>query len=107
MRRRQRWSIQVDQYPKPGEKMYGPRTVIESKVKERDYAANIGVPNAEVDEIFIDGWFHLEGMDTNRYWANIGGLHVNVTVDGKTGRAKAVTWDLEGEDGVQYNGKGS
>ena len=102
-RRRQKWSIQVDQYPKPGQKMYGPRTIIESKVEERDYSANIGVPNTEVDEIFIDGWFHLECMDTNQYWMRIGGLAVNVQVDGKTGRAKSVVWEVEDQqDGVEY-----
>jgi hypothetical protein len=101
-RRRQRWSIQVDQYPKPGEKMYGPRTVIESKLTERDYATNIGVPNTEVDEVIIDGWCHIENMNTNAYWMSIGGLHIDVTIDGKTGRAKKVIYRVEGEDGVEY-----
>jgi hypothetical protein len=88
--------------------MYGPRTIIESRVKERNYATNIGLPNTEVDEIVIDHWFHLEGMDTNQYWMRIGGLAVNVQVDGKTGCAKSVMWELDApDDGVEYSGEGA
>ncbi len=107
-RRRQRWVVQVDQYPKPRQQTSGPRTIIESRVKERDYAVGIGVPNTEVDEVFIDGWFHLEQMDTNQYWMRIGGLAVNVTVDGKTGRAKRVMWEVDDpQDGCEYDGVGT
>ena len=98
-RRRQRWSIQVDEYPAKGQKMYGPQTIVSSwgRGDTDDYATNIGVPNTELDEIFIDGWFHLEGMSTNQYWMRIGGLTVNVQVDGKTGQAKMVTWEDVGD----------
>jgi hypothetical protein len=81
--------------------MFGPRTVIESKSKERDYASSTEVPNTEVDEIFIDGWLHIECMDTNEYWMTVGGLDINVTV-GKDGRAKKVTYRVEDEPGVEY-----
>lgn len=104
-RRRQRWSIQVDEYPPKGERMYGPRTVIKSHHPSRPLPGHdqteIVVGNTEVDEIFIDGWLHIELMGGRTYWANIGGLDINVTVD-KDGRAKKVTYRVEAEDGVEY-----
>jgi hypothetical protein len=43
-------------------------------------------------------------MDTNSYWMNIGGLTVNVQVDGRTGKAKRVMWELDSpEDGCEYD----
>ena len=100
-RRKQRWSIQVDQYPAKGQRMYGPRTVITSHKDDSHVRDDIGVPNTEVDEIFIDRWAHIEAMSKNCYWMNIGGLDITVTV-GKDGRAKKVTYRVEAEDGVEY-----
>lgn len=100
-RRRQRWSIQVDEYPKPGEKMFGPRTIVDSHPKIRDYATSIPVENTEVDEIFIDSWFHLEAMDRGVYWLNVAGIVLTVSVD-KKGKPTLVTVEHEERDGVTY-----
>lgn len=65
--------------------------------------------NTEVDELVIDRWFHIEQMDKNRYWMDIGGLTVNVTV-AKDGTAKHVMWELDGRaDGTAttFNGEDS
>lgn len=103
-RRRQKWSVQLDQYPPTGQKMYGPRTIIESTVEDRSYATNIGLPNNEVDEIFIDGWAHIEAMDDREYWVDIAGVVINVSLDRK-GNPTVVTVEFEKRDGVKYQGE--
>jgi hypothetical protein len=104
-RRKQRWSIQVDEYPAKGEKMFGPRTVIASYSEPGEISHRYDnvtvVPDTEVDEIFIDGWLHVEAMSDREYWMSVGGIDINVTV-GKDGRAKKVTYRVEGEPGVEY-----
>lgn len=102
MKRKQRWSVQVDEYPAKGEKMYGPRTIVSSwgRGDTDDYATNIGCPNTEVDEIFIDGWFHCELMGGRDYWLNVGGIDINVRV-GKDGRAERIIYRVEAEPGVE------
>lgn len=32
------------------------------------------------DELVIDRWLHLEQMDTNYYWMQLGPLHINVAL---------------------------
>lgn len=46
-------------------------------------------PN-EFDELVVGQWLHVEQMDTNRWWMNIGGVTVWVTAD-RDGRPKCVT----------------
>lgn len=103
MKRRQRWSIQVDEYPAKGEKMYGPRTIVRSEPYPNGTVINdlvTVVPNTEVDEIFIDGWLHVELMGGRDYWLNVGGIDINVRV-GKDGRAERIVYRVEGEPGVE------
>lgn len=101
-RRKQKWSIQVDEYPAKGQRMYGPRTIVASyETPSDDYVRGVELLNTELDEIFIDGWLHVEMMGKRDYWMNVGGLDISVTV-GKDGRAKKVTYRIEAEPGVKY-----
>lgn len=55
-----------------------------------------------VDEIVIDRWFHLEQMDTGRYWMAVAGLHINVQVD-RDGRPTDVLVEMvDDQPGVRY-----
>jgi hypothetical protein len=49
-------------------------------------ASSIDHPGSIIDEVVIDGWLHLEQMDTRRWWMRVGDLHINVHLrtDGST-----------------------
>lgn len=42
-------------------------------------------PDTVLDELVIDNWFHIEQMDTNAWWMQVGDACINVYVheDGK------------------------
>lgn len=46
---------------------------------------DLEVPGTVFDELVVGKWIHIEQMDTNRWWMNIGGVTVWVTAsrDGK------------------------
>jgi len=46
--------------------------------------------SAEFDELVVGQWLHVEAQDATRWWMNVGGVTVWVTVD-RDGRAKKVT----------------
>lgn len=60
--------------------------------------------DTEFDELVVGRWLHIEQMDTQTWWMNIGGLVVHVTAD-RDGRPRAVRVDLEDPvDGCDYHG---
>jgi len=56
------------------------------------------------DEVVVDHWLHVEEMDAGRYWMNVGGLVIWVTVtrDGRPTRVYVDDSDLL--PGVDYTG---
>lgn len=64
------------------------------------------IPDAEFDELVVDRWLHIEQMDTNYWWMNIGGVTLHVTAD-RQGRPIRVSVDMPGQydhpaDGCTY-----
>jgi hypothetical protein len=59
------------------------------------------LPGTEFDELVVGHWLHVEQMNDSLWWAKIGGLVVNITVD-RDGRPKSVMHYVEPQDGVTY-----
>jgi hypothetical protein len=38
------------------------------------------IPGAEFDELIVGRWLHIEQMDDDTWWMNVGGVTVNVRV---------------------------
>lgn len=47
------------------------------------------LPDTEFDELVVGRWIHIEQMDTGRWWMNVGGVTLWVTVD-REGRPKRI-----------------
>lgn len=75
---------------------------VESTAEEGEVVANW--PGAEFDELVVDGWLHVEGMDDHTYWMTVAGVRLVVEV-GDDGRARSVLVEVEREDGVTYLGE--
>jgi hypothetical protein len=45
------------------------------------YSTTTVFPHAEFDELVVDSWLHVEGMDDGVYWMNVAGVTLWVTVD--------------------------
>lgn len=59
-------------------------------------------PNCEFDELVVGSWLHVEQMDEQLWWLDIGGLTVHVEADAD-GKPLRVWWDTEAmRDGVEY-----
>ena len=53
---------------------------------QRHSIENLG----EFDEIVLGDWLHVEQMNTSEYWMRLGDADIWVTIDRKTGNAKAI-----------------
>lgn len=60
------------------------------------------LPDTEFDELVVDQWLHIEQMDSNYWWMNVGGVTVHVTTT-KDGKPKRVSVELDNMvDGCEY-----
>jgi hypothetical protein len=72
---------------------------------------HVSYPDAEFDELVVGRWLHVEQMDGKRWWMNVGGVTLWVTVD-RDGNPKHVTTYPAGTyayrvDGCTYDDEGA
>lgn len=69
-----RWRFLAHEAPsKRTNGMYGRKVEYDSETH--------GVRPSVFDEIVVDRWLHVEQQDTVRWWANIGGVTIWITVN--------------------------
>lgn len=113
-----RWRLLVHEFGEKGSKMMGRARSVMSHPPRRlkKHAANTPerlretievYPDTEFDELVVGQWIHIEQMDDNLWWMNIGGVTVDVRTD-REGRPKQITvfgpYDYDQpREGCDYN----
>lgn len=78
-----RWRVRVHEWVGQNSETgctYGTAYDMSSDPRDQGERATV-LPGTEFDEVVVGSWLHLEQMDTGLWWANVGGVTVNVRAD--------------------------
>ena len=68
---------------------------LERSLPEEFRSHHTDVSGTIFDELVVDRWLHVEAMQSNVWWMNVGGVTLHVTVD-RDGHPKAVSVHMPG-----------